>query len=124
MTKATIKQDESIRTIQKKIIEMQTFSMKSNIIISGIIEQKGEDCKALASSFFKNRLKIEKTIAIVAAHHIGKPDTDKRRLLVKLLDPGDTASIFKNSNKLKDQTNANGDNFYVNNQLPEKLEEE
>ena len=96
--------------------------MKQNLIISGIKEKKGEDCKEVAKQFFKNKLGIKEEIAIMTAHRIGKKDDD-RNLIVKLLDVGNKATIYKHAKNLKDLKNEDGDGYYINNQLPEEREE-
>ena len=70
---------------------------------------------------FKQHLKLD-DIRIEDAFRIGSGDT--RPILVKLFDYKQKRDIFMNSNKLKTVKNSDGRPIYINNHLPEQVNEE
>ena len=61
------------------MLDNEARSMKSNIVLSGIKEHKGENCNEVAKEFFKKMLIVEKTIKIRSAYRVGKgEDRDLR----------------------------------------------
>ena len=96
--------------------------MRKNLLMSGIEEVKGENCKTLASKVFKDKLKIEKEITIKNAFRIGKGDN--RPIAIKLAENSDKGVIFKSVNKLRKSEDANDRKVFINDQLLEILAEE
>ena len=122
ISKAIVNHDKTIQTTEKKMD--QARSMKANIIILGIKEKKAENCKEVAKTFFKEKLKITQDVEIAVAHHLGNKEMDNRRLIVRLKDPGDKALIYKHAKNLKDlKSKINDEGYYINDQLPDVQEE-
>ena len=69
-------------------------------------------------------MQITSEIAIRTAHRIVKYGSDNRYLLVSLADPKDKYTIFKNAKNLKEQTNVDGQEYYINNQVPTETAED
>ena len=116
-----IRQDEQIQMLKERVTDLQSRSMKANVIISGIKEKEDEDCKELAKDFFKTKVKTEGEIEIEAAHRLGVGQN--RQMVVRLADVEDKAKIFENSKNLKDLTNEDNKKFFVNDQVPEEMSE-
>ena len=73
-------QDKQIKTQGSKLVDLTTRSMAKNIIISGILEQKEEDCKAAAFKFLRELLKMEvKDSEVEVAHRAGPYNPAKTR---------------------------------------------
>ena len=119
ITKAIVKHDKTINTVTNKVNSIEARSMKANIIISGIKEAEGKDCKQTVTDFFKQKLKIPQEIPIQTAHRIGNKEKGNCSLAVKLSDVAQKALIFKGAKHLKDIKNEEGDGYYINDQLPD-----
>ena len=114
-----VRYEEKFHEITKKISNMEKRQMKDNIIISGLEEKKDEDCKQVCIDFVKNDLRINEAITIDKAHRMGAPqDGIHRQMIMKLANVEDKGKIFQNASNLK------GTRKYVNDQLPDKLEED
>ena len=122
LTNIVIQQDKIISTIGEKQIKAEKRSMKENLIVDGIIEAAGEKCEEVAAKFFKDIMKIEKTIGIKIAHRIGKGE--KRPMVIQLVEASQKGVMLKHAKNLKQLKNADGDAYYVKDQLPEVLQEE
>ena len=125
VTGTTTKHDREIGNNAKKINQFELRSMKNNILIQGIKEQKDEDCAKKTDAFFEKVLKVPRKIAFDVAHRIGRrEDAERNRtMVVKLKKAGDKGIIYKHSKNLKDITNGDGEKYYINDQLPELQEE-
>ena len=118
--KAVIRHDKEISNNSRSINQQQLQSMRSNLLISGIKEDKDEKCKDVVQTFFKEKMKIKKDVHVATAHRIGKQrDNEYRTMKIVLSDARDKGAIYKHSKNLKDLTNENGDAFYINDQLPD-----
>ena len=124
ITKAVIKNDNAIEANSRKINQMELRSMKANIIVTGIKEKRGENCKQVIKAFFKEKLKIEQEILIEVVHRIGDKEKEERSMVIRLKDVQQKAVIFKNTKHLKGTTNEDGDPFFVKDQLPQQQEED
>ena len=118
--KALIRHDTVIATNTRKISQSELRSMKNNMIVSGIKEEKGEKCIEVAKSFFKQKLQITQEIKINNAHRIGKQSDslDYRNMVIVLKFSKDKAMIYKHAKNLKDKQNEEGKEYYISDQLP------
>ena len=121
LTKVVCKKDEMIRHLSEKIMQIERRNTRKNVLIAGIDEVKGENCKAIASKLFKNKLTIEDEVRIKAAYRIGKGDN--RPIVVRLNDVTDKGTIFKNVNKLRKSKSEQDKKVFINDHLPEQLAE-
>ena len=119
-TKAVIRHDKDISNNAKSVNRLQLSAMKSCLLISGIKEEKGEKCDTKVQNFFKELLKINTEIPIVIAHRLGRiKDNGYRLMKVTLADSKDKGIVYKHSKNLKGVTNDKGENYYINDQLPD-----
>ena len=102
-------------------------SMEKNLTITGIEEEKNENCKEKVIAFLKGKVEIDAgEDEILVAHRIGQynPKAKKPRIILARCVPVLKQRIFKNMSNLKDNTNSSGDYYYINKQLPEKYKEQ
>ena len=111
-------QDEKITQLNDKILAMQAWSMKQNLILSGVTETENENSEKISTDFFKNKMKLD-DVKIDAAHRIG---TGKYRpMVIRLANQWQKAKIFGSINKLKGLKNENKRFYRLDNQLPDEL---
>ena len=123
LSKIIVKQDEMIKSLKKRVVKNEAKAIKSNLIVSGLIEDKTENAMQKVGDFFKEALKIEMTIEIKSAHRMGKAvKTENRNLLVELVNVTDKGVIFKHVKNLKGKEQYK--EVYINDHLPEELAEE
>ena len=89
------------RAIKQKVLDMENYSRKDNMLISGIEEKENEDCRNLSKQFFKDRLKIKKDIELVRCHRLGKPGTS-RPLIIRFRLYEDRELVKRQQRLLKD----------------------
>ena len=117
-----------IRELEDKVTYLSAKSMENNVTISGILEgdKKGkENCLEKVTKFLRECVEIDVAEEeILVAHRIGKLNikAKKPRLVVVRCMPRLKERILQNSKNLKDKTNADGDSYYINKQLPEKMQ--
>ena len=119
MSGSLMKFEQQMISMQKKITTMESRSMRANLLVSGIPEEEQEDCIEKCNTFLHDELKLhEETIHIKRAHRLGKKKEGvTRQMVMKLKNPGQKGTIFQNTKNLK------GTNKYVNDQLPEEMDE-
>ena len=105
LIQSTIKQDQDIAALKKQMMGCETKLQKGTITISGIKKIEGEEIRAVADKFFKEKLKLS-SIVIKSAYRM-----TKYKIAIQLLDPNDVALIFKNVSNLKGVKN-DDDRFY------------
>ena len=103
-----------------RLLKLEAGTTKNNLLISGLNEEEGEDCVKKCATFMENGLKLPGgEVKISDAYRLGKAKPGITRPIVMSLHRKEQKGvIFKNASKLK------GTNQYVNDQLPEQLEEE
>lgn len=116
-----VRQNEEINSLKKSLSNMYQKQIKKNLVITGLIEKSRENPAWVVLEFFKNRMKIDKSIPIVNAYRIGQ-GTD-RPVVVELENVEDKGVVFGSISKLKGQRNSKDRTFYVSEQLPEELNE-
>ena len=125
LTKVIIQQDKMLRRVNDRLLTMEKGKMRKEIIITGLMEQKDENCVRTVTEFFKDRMKISEGVKVQEAFRLGKPGpTYQRNMCVRLCEVCDKQKIFKHTKNLRDETNDDNGKFYVNNNLPEPLNEE
>lgn len=97
--------------------------MAKNLLISGIIEERNENCKDAVVAFLKEELAIDMDVnlKIKTAHRLGYKRGDSvsdRAMIVKVNDELKEL-ILSNIDRLDGRKNKKGKSFYVNIQQPE-----
>ena len=99
------------KQMHQKLLDLENYSRRENLIISGILENETEkDSKTVCSEFFKDKLKINKPIEIIRCHRIGKPG-GKRPLIVRFREYEDKELVLKQRKLLKNSA------IYLNDDL-------
>ena len=91
------------------------------MIISGITEDDDENCMVKVKQFFSAEMETGDSIKVKVAHRLGSGRN--RPMVAKLEQHEDKLHVFKNTNKLAKKVNANDKPFFVNEQLPARVNE-
>ena len=103
-----IRQDQIISECKNQIEELQGFTKRKNIIISGLKLKEG-NAIGQVQEFFKNILNLTREIPILDAFHLSSSQYSPVKVVLR--NPKDKSVIFKNANKLKGKKNED-DRFY------------
>ena len=85
---------------QRKLVKMEDYSRKNNLLFTGHKENKNEDCLAIIKTFMETNLQIEdyETISIQKCCRLGSFSVTKiRPILVELSNFQDRERVFKSS---------------------------
>ena len=120
------KQDQQTYLRKKEIEREELFSMRDNLIISGLDEDSGEEeasasTTQLVTDFFSQTMRIGAKVELQSAQRIGK--ANPRSVLVQLKKGADKKVIFEAAKNLKDVKNSKDGDIFINNQLPPALQE-
>lgn len=110
-----------INALDSKVVDLTARSMAQNFVISGIIEDRNENCTEKVRNFLTQELGIvfDDRLKIKIAHRIGvKKENVDRAMVVKVNLPL-KEEVMKNIELLEGRTNAKGKTFYMNLQQPE-----
>jgi chromosome segregation ATPase len=117
------------KKLESKMIDLESRSMRENLIFFGIKEDEKEDCTAVIRTFCQDMLEMENTASIVIdrAHRIGKnqfgtvitPRT--RPIVVKFHRYGEREQVRERGYQHRDKLK-NG-NFGVREQYPKEVAE-
>lgn len=131
LTNVVIRLEEKLDMQSEKIMQMQARSMRKNVIISGLEDDKKPQVETQYSlrqkvdSFMLDKLKLSEPIELKACHRFGQIDgSGTRPVVIKVKDIDDKYAILAKGPNLKDLVNANGKKYFVSEQLPDKLQEE
>ena len=113
---------KEISKLNARLIEMERKMMKKNIIISEIKEKKEENCRMETQHFFREHLKMDNDVKFSDAIRIGSGKN--RLMLIFLSHKNKEGPIYTKIGNLRDTRNEDGRNFFVNDQLPEQLNEQ
>ena len=117
MSNLMVRQEAEIVQLKERQHQKDTKHMKSEIRISGLIDD-GSSPTTQATNFLKNNLKIQRDIPIEKAYRKGKGAVPA--LIVQFKDRGDKEVVYKNVKQLKGQKNANDRPYGVSSNLPER----
>ena len=115
MRNITKKYSQSMNELHQRVLKLEKRSMQQNLVISGIKEEENENCAQQVSNLLTQDLRITEEIGIKRAHRMGRGNN--RPIVAKLQNKSHKGAIFPELKKLK------GTQKYVNDQLPEELEE-
>ena len=122
------RQFTQINELNDKVTFLTARSMENNITITGIEnDTPNEDCKKSVLEFMRQQMEIEANEEeILVAYRLGKlPKNGKkpRMMMVRCVQPL-KERVMSNVANLKDKENSQGEGYYVNKQLPEKMMEQ
>ena len=120
-------QNDRIRLVEYKSIDMEARSRRNNLIFRGHPESvENDDCVAIIRRWLPELLGIRPDICIQRAHRLGNPNRNRRYrgggarsqprpIIVNFRDYEDVELILENANKLKDTS------FGVNRDYPKEI---
>jgi len=119
---ATNLQNDFLRTLAYKSIDMEARSRRNNLIFRGFIENRGENCAQILFDFMRNRLDIDtSSVYIARAHMLGRYNLNKqyqnRPIIVNFRDFGVTELIMSRVKYLR------GTPFSVDYDFPREIQE-
>lgn len=121
-TNRTVKsiQDENA-SLQEKLLDMQCRSMKNNLVFTGLLEQRDENCEEKLRSFIYNEMNITHRIEFGNVHRFGKrpalENDPPRPIVARFLYYNDLVQVKRAGKYLR------GKNFGVNEQFPMEIEQ-
>ena len=123
------RQYQQILDLNDKVAHLTARSMENNVTVAGLMGDIGfkEKCKTNVIEFLKKQVEIDvNEDEILFTHRVGKFYKEAKRPRIMLVKCTHLLKerILSNASILKDKENANGDGYYINKQLPEKLMEE
>lgn len=128
LTNVVIKHDEQLQEQSSKITNIQKRSMKYNLIISGLIEEKEESNQSLLwdiQKFIEEKLQVHDPIDIAVAHRFGVADSKgSRPVIIKVASEEQKRLLLAGGPKLRGVQNVKGQYYYISEQLPEELAEQ
>lgn len=112
-----------VSSLREQVIDLQSRSMRDNLLFTGIAEAEGnvvEDTANVVQNLLEQKLEIPKEdVDIDRCHRIGvrRRDGRPRTIVVKFRRSNDRERVKKNAAKLKNT------NIYINEQFPREIEE-
>ena len=100
---ATVKLDQMLTENKLQTTQLSKRSNRDMMRISGLKEKAGESAKAAVDNFLKNILKIQSTISLWEAYHLGKGEY--KTVVFQLKNYRDKGIIFSHVKNLKDVVN-------------------
>ena len=123
------RQEKQKEQLVNCIDRMEADKLKKNVLIFGMPEAETtdeeaekENCVQLIKDFISVKLEIEQTINTEDAYRLGKGKN--RPIKVQPSDVKDKVLLFKNAKNLKEKTNDFGKKYFLQSELPERLQEE
>ena len=108
--------DKRLKVLEYKSIDLESRSIRNNLIFNGIPESRDENCSTCIVHFLLQHLQIENCPQIPRAHRLGKfKQGSMRPIIVYFLDHRDTVYVLSQAYKLKDTK------FSVNRDFPKEI---
>ena len=76
VVKAVINHDKQIDSVAQKIKQQELKSMHDNLVVSGIKEDKGEQCTDKIKAFLNDKMKV-RNVCVKNAYRVGKYNSDR-----------------------------------------------
>ena len=96
------------KSLEEKVMKMEIFSRKDNLIFTGIVEENHENCEARIIQYLSSiGLGKLHPRAIVRAHRLGKFSGENRKprpIIVKFAHYKDRQITLQNTNKIAEQS--------------------
>lgn len=128
LSNVVIRLEEKLDEANGKLLDMQTCSMRKNVIISGLDESKNETNAQLQTKiehFIKEKLQVEQEVPFKVYHRLNYTDgSECRPVIVKLTSVEHKILLLSHGPNLKGIRNQKNRSVYINEQLPDKYAEE
>lgn len=108
--------------LSERNLELQSRSMRDNLIFTGIAEEEREDTETILNGFIKNTLEITQDIGFHRVHRMGrKINGHSRPIVAKFINFKDREVVRKAApNALRKTENRN---YGINEQFPKEINE-
>ena len=123
LTDVVSRQESEIKSLKQRITELERSNMGSNTVFTGIPESKDENCVMESQNFFGSKMRLWQDMPIKSARRFGCYSNNRRAMLIEFSDPKKKGMVFRNMANLKEEQNAEGTKFFVNDHLPDELNE-
>lgn len=90
------------KILTDRIISLEDYSRRDNIIITGIRENRGEDCRVICADLFKEAFGMS-SVSVVRAHRVGPQTMKNRKIIVRFKFFTDKETVMRNRRVLKDK---------------------
>lgn len=120
------KQSNQIASLQRKLTDQIARSMENNLIISGMLGDgpKADVCSQVLK-FLSEVLEINfNPYDVLEVNRMGAPARGKHRPTLVQCTVGLRKFILWNIDNLAQKTNANGERYYINQQVPDEIAEQ
>ena len=82
---------ERMESVESQVIDLEARGRRNNLIIHGLDEEEGEDCRHVVNDFIHRGCRVDERVVIERVHRIGKRRTRTARptarpMIVKFLD--------------------------------------
>ena len=121
LTNILIVKDQELRECRSELETLQLSSMRSNLVIGGLVRKDKEKCKEVVVDFCKKHLSLE-DVKVLHANRMGKGK--RAPMFVKLPNPAEKMKILSKGSYLKGITNEFNDAYSIDEQLPPRIREE
>lgn len=128
LTNTVLRFKEKLKLANNKILDLQTRSMKRNLIISGLEQNQNENKEELKNKiedFIKNLIRFRDQVPLKTFHRLGYVDgSGYRPVIIKLVDMDQKIPLLTAAPALKGQKNNKQCFFYLSEQLPDQIQED
>ena len=108
---------EKNESLETRVIDLEIYSRKENILIDGIAEINGEDCHTIAQNFFTKL--HQGPFPLQRCHRVGRHNpnqTRPRKLIIRFADYKDKQLVMSKLAALK------GTNLFVSDDYPPEIQ--
>lgn len=128
LSNVVIRMEEQAKIASQKLLDLQTRSMRKNLIISGLEESRDETPDQLLETvrqFIAEKLKVQEDVQLKTAHRLNYQDgSECKPVVFKLKDVNQKSLLLSHGPNLRGMTNNKGKHFYLNEQLPDRYAED
>ena len=97
---ACVKTDNQI--LKERIVAQEDYSRRDNVIVSGLKEGRGENCRSVVTKLLKEAFEMD-NVEIVGTHRLGHPKHPDRKLIIRFKHHQDKERVMQNRRNLKDR---------------------
>lgn len=88
--------------LKERVVDLEDYSRRDNIVVTGIKEADKEDCRLVCRELFR-KLQIEENVEVVRTHRLGSKGHDSfRPLIIRFRFHENKEKVMKNRKLLKD----------------------
>ncbi|XP_046562682.1 uncharacterized protein LOC124271574 [Haliotis rubra] len=110
-------QSEEVRELKEQLLDVQSRSMRDNLIFTGIEEKPEEDCEEVLHEFIRTKLRCERGVKFERVQHFPNR-TRPRPIVAKFTEFKDREIIRQSAYK-----HLKGTSCYINEQFPKEIED-